>query len=206
MSNTPENAKNLSAEQRALLALRRMRTRLEALEREKSEPIALIGMSCRFPGKANTPESFWQLLKDGRDAVTRPPTKRWDIDAYFERDPALAGRVPTQWSGFLEDVEQFDAAFFGISPREADYMDPQQRFLLEVAWEALENAGQPIQQLAGSLTGVFVGMCNLDYDPTASFDPVNIDPYYSTGSTYSVAAGRIAYMFDFLGPCISVDT
>src|SRR5437660_5737401 len=206
MNNTPGHEKNLTAEQRALLALRRMRARVEALEHEKSEPIAIIGMGCRFPGKANTPESFWLLLKDGKDAIAQPATKRWDIDAYFERDPSLAGRIATQWSGFLEGVDQFDATFFGISPREAAYMDPQQRLLLEVAWEALENAGQPIQQLAGSLTGVFVGICNLDYNPIASFDPVSIDPYYSTGSAYSVAAGRLSYMFDFQGPCIAVDT
>src|SRR5215469_7336947 len=109
MSNTPENAKNLTAEQRALLALRRMRARLETLESARNEPIAIIGMSCRFPGKANTPESFWQSMEEGRDAITEPPTRRWDIDAYFERDPALAGRIPTQWSGFLEDIDQFDA-------------------------------------------------------------------------------------------------
>jgi len=203
MNNTPESA-SLSVEQRALLALRRMRARLDALEREKDEPIAIIGMGCRLPGGVHSPEDFWQLLCEGRDAIST--CTRWDIDRFYEQHPDLPGRIPTQRGGFIEQVDQFDAAFFGIAPREAALMDPQQRVLLEVAWEALERAGQDVQRLAGSQTGVFVGIWSLDYNPMPSFDPVSVDPYVSTGSARSIAAGRISYQFDFCGPSVSLDT
>jgi acyl transferase domain-containing protein len=126
------------------------------------EPIAIIGVGCRFPGAKN-PEAFWQLLCNGVDAITEVPADRWDIDALYDPNPGSSGKMNTRWGGFLEQVDQFDAQFFGIAPREAVYIDPQQRLLLEVAWEALENAGQVVEQLAHTSTGVFIGIGNYDY-------------------------------------------
>ena len=123
----------------------------------------MIGIGCRFPGGADDPDSFWRLMIDGRDAISEVPSGRWDIDAFYDPDPDAPGKMSTRWGGFLDGIEKFDPEFFGISPREAAGMDPQQRLLLEVSWEALENAGQNPDRLAGSQTGVFVGLCNSDY-------------------------------------------
>lgn len=205
--SSPQDPASLTAEQRALLALRRMRAKLDALEREKNEPIAIVGMGCRFPGGASSPEAFWQNLVQGRDAIGQPSSPRWEIQSFYDQDPDLPGHVATQWSGFLqEDAAAFDAAFFGLSPREVELMDPQQRLLLEVAWEALEHAGLPAERLAKSQSGVFIGICNLDYNPLPGSSPLDVDPYSSTGSAYSVAAGRLAYLLDLCGPALSVDT
>jgi len=125
-----------------------------------SEPIAIIGQACRFPAGANTPEAFWELLKNGCDAVSEIPGNRWDIDAFYDPAPNTPGKMYTRHGCFVQDLDLFDAHFFGISPREAMRMDPQQRLLLEVAWEALENAGLAVGDLCGSQTGVFVGMMN----------------------------------------------
>src|ERR1035438_5372031 len=132
----------------ALRALEKMQAKLDSVERARTEPIAIIGIGCRFPGGAHDPESFWQLLRDGVDAIREIPRDRWDIDALYDQDPAAPGKMYTRWCGLLDRVDQFDPEFFGISPREATGMDPQQRLLLEVAWEALECAGQPPERLA----------------------------------------------------------
>src|SRR5262249_39754494 len=150
----------LSPLQSAYLALEEMQSKLDALEQSRGEPIAITGIGCRFPGAANSPAEFWQLLHDGVDAVGGGPADRWDIDAYYDPDPTKPGKMCTRWGGFLQAVDMFDPQFFDISPREATLMDPQQRLLLEVAWEALEDAGQPPSRLAGSRTGVFVGLYN----------------------------------------------
>lgn len=121
---------------------------------QQREPIAIVGIGCRFPGGATSPTAFWNLLCAGTDATRDVPHDRWDIDTFFDPDPARPGKVRVHRGGFLEQIDQFDAPFFGISPREADCLDPQQRLLLEVAWEALEDAGIPPEQLAGSQTGV----------------------------------------------------
>src|SRR6185503_16351373 len=139
-----ERTPDLSVEQRALVALRRLRQKLDALEREKSDPIAIIGVGCRFPAGANSADSFWDLLEKGVDAVTEVPAERWDIDRFYDPDSQAPGKMSTRWGAFLSDVDQFDPYFFGISPREAAGMDPQQRLWLEVAWEALEDAGQTV--------------------------------------------------------------
>src|SRR5262245_37031366 len=123
-----------------------------------NEPIAIIGMGCRYPGGANNPRQFWELLKRGVDAISETPHDRFDIDEYYDPTPQTRGKVASREGGFLDQVDLFDAAFFGISPREANYTDPQQRLLLEVAWETLEDGGIVPSSLAGSLTGVFVGM------------------------------------------------
>ncbi len=168
------------------------------------EPIAIIGLSCRFP-QAPNPAAFWELLRNGVDAITEVPSDRWDADALHTSEPA-PGKVISRWGGFLEGVDLFDPHFFGISPREAARMDPQQRLLLEVSWEALENAFIPPQSLAGTRTGVFVGISSYDYSRLQFEDPEMIDAYAGTGNAHSIAANRLSYIFDLRGPSMAVDT
>ena len=127
------------------------------------EPIAIIGIGCRFPGGANSPEAFWKLLRDGVDAITEVPEDRWNLDNFYDPEGPKPGKIRTRWGGFVDKIDEFDADFFGISPREASSMDPQQRLLLEVAWEALEDGGQVPENIAGSKTGVFIGIYSSDY-------------------------------------------
>jgi acyl transferase domain-containing protein/acyl carrier protein len=169
------------------------------------EPIAIIGIGCRFPG-ADNPAAFWKLLLDGTDAITEVPTQRWDVPSLYDPDPTVPGKMSTRWGGFLKEVELFDPFFFGISPREATRMDPQQRLLLEVAWEALEDAGQVPETLAGTLTGVFVGISSSDYGQLQFSDPRLSDAYAGTGNALSISANRISYVFGFRGPSMAVDT
>jgi acyl transferase domain-containing protein len=151
-----------SSEQ-VLLALQKARTKLEAAERAATEPIAIVGMGCRFPGGASDPDSFWRVLRDGVDAVTRIPRDRWDADAYYDPRPGVPGKMITRDAALLAGVDGFDPQFFGISPREAVSLDPQHRLLLEVSWEALEHAGLAGDRLGASRTGVFVGIGQSDY-------------------------------------------
>jgi acyl transferase domain-containing protein/NADPH:quinone reductase-like Zn-dependent oxidoreductase len=187
---------------RAYLAIERLEARLRAAEQAQNEPIAVIGLGCRFPGGANDPESYWNLLREGRDAVREIPADRWDADAFFDPDPEVPGRMYTRHAGFLDRVDGFDAGFFGISPREATSLDPQQRLLLEVSWEALENAGVPADRLVRSRTGMFIGLMSVDYSRllTAS------DAYTATGNDFSFAAGRLSYALGLQGPCLTVAT
>jgi amino acid adenylation domain-containing protein/thioester reductase-like protein len=168
------------------------------------EPIAIIGLSCRFP-QAPNPQAFWELLRNGVDAVTEVPSDRWDVDAFHSENPD-PGKVTTRFGAFLDIVDLFDPAFFGISPREAARMDPQQRLLLEVSWEALENAFIPPQSLAGTRTGVFIGISSYDYSRLQFDDPEMIDAYAGTGNAHSIAANRLSYFFDLRGPSMAVDT
>jgi amino acid adenylation domain-containing protein/non-ribosomal peptide synthase protein (TIGR01720 family) len=170
----------------------------EPVGRREREPIAIIGLGCRFPGAAD-PESFWQLLQDGRDAITEAPTGRW-------QESSLHHSNATHWGGFLPQVDLFDPQFFGISPREGARMDPQQRLLLEVAWEALENAGKAPDKLAGSSTGIFVGISNNDYRQFQFADLDNLDAYAATGNAFSIAANRLSYFLDLKGPSVALDT
>jgi len=197
MKRESEIIDDLSTVKRALLAVEEMSARLEMAQRAQTEPIAICGIGCRFPGGANDPESFWQLLRDGRDAVTEVPHTRWDANTN-------GGSI--RWGAFVENVDQFDAAFFGISPREATHMDPQQRLVLEVAWEALEDAGQVVERLAGTSTGVFLGIYNNDYAWLQSDAPEDIDVYAATGGGQGIAANRLSYLLDLRGPSIAVDT
>ncbi|MUH01818.1 hypothetical protein F7734_60035, partial [Scytonema sp. UIC 10036] len=170
------------------------------------EPIAIIGISCRFPG-ADNPEAFWQLLRDGVDAITEIPSNRWDIRQFYDQDPEISGKMNSRCGGFLQQVDQFDPQFFGISPREAVSMDPQQRLLLEVAWEALEDAGQVQEQLSGSQTGVFVGISTNDYTLIQGEEYSQRPQGYDlTGNVLSIAAGRISYQFNLRGPSMAIDT
>ncbi len=169
------------------------------------EPIAIVGIGCRFPG-ADGPEEFWRLLSGGADATSDVPADRWDVDAFYNPDPSVPGTAVTRRGGFLGQVDQFDFQFFGISPRESAQMDPQQRLLLEVAWEALEDAGQVPDELAGSRTGVFVGISTNDYGFLRLGQPQLVDAYTGTGNALSIAANRLSYTFDFHGPSMSIDT
>ncbi|MFF0264306.1 amino acid adenylation domain-containing protein [Kribbella sp. NPDC004536] len=170
------------------------------------EPIAIVGIGCRLPGGANTPERFWRLLLDSTDTVGEIPQDRWDVDAFYHPDPDRAGKMYTRRGSFLDDVYMFDADFFKISPREAAWIDPQHRMLLELTWEALEDGWLAPGHLAGSDTGIFVGICSTDYRTVRRQDLNSIDAYTNTGAAISIAANRISHAFDFHGPSVAVDT
>ena len=206
MSDFLDRITKLSPKRLALLALE-LQTKLEALEGAGPEPIAIIGLGCRLPGGADSPAELWRLLQRSGDGIVEVPADRWDVDAIFDPDPDAPGKISTRFGGFLRDVTRFDAEFFGITPREAASMDPQQRLMLEVAWEALEDAGQAPDSLAGSATGVFVGVCNADYfQRIVRRDATTLDAYVATGGAHSVAAGRLAYLLGLQGPNLAVDT
>jgi phthiocerol/phenolphthiocerol synthesis type-I polyketide synthase D len=171
-----------------------------------AEPIAVIGIGCRLPGGVAGPEQYWELLDSGTDAVTVVPPDRWDAEAFYDPDPMAPGRMPTKWGAYLSDVAGFDADFFGISPREAVAMDPQQRVALEVAWEALENAGLRPDQLGETQTAVMLGVYYNEYQTAAGGNPETIDAYSATGNAHSVTVGRIAYLLGLRGPAVAVDT
>jgi len=193
--------------QDALKALGDAQAKLASTESAKKEPIAVVGMACRLPGGAETPEQFWDLLHKGRDAVTEVPAARWDIESVFDTDPDAPGKMYCRYGAFIGEVETFDAMFFGISPREANLMDPQQRLLMETTWEALENGGIAPDRLAGSQTGVFLGMSTNDYSEWVARKLGTAgNAYAGTGNTDSVAAGRLSYSLGLNGPCMCVDT
>ncbi|MEE8155552.1 MAG: SDR family NAD(P)-dependent oxidoreductase [Phycisphaerales bacterium] len=198
------------AEQLAGVSPERLRLLAMSLKKElddrvllENEPIAVTGMSCRFP-KAPNIDAFWQVLEAGVDAITEVPPDRFDVDDYFDPDPDAPGKMYVREGGFIENVFDFDPGFFGIAPREALSMDPQQRLLLEVSWEALEDAGEATSRLQGREVGVFVGHSTNDYI-RRSFGS-EIDAYGGTGSATSIAAGRISYTFGLTGPNLPVDT
>ncbi len=174
----------------------------------KHDPIAIIGIGCRFPGGAASPEQFWEYLCRGGNGITEIPPDRWQADAYYHPDSTVAGKISVKWGGFVEDIDRFDARFFNISPREAVRMDPQQRMLLETSYEALEDAGQDVHSLAGRDVGVFVGISAHDYGDLemGSSEHVHITGQTITGGANSIAANRISYVFDFRGPSWAVDT
>lgn len=171
-----------------------------------ADPIAITAMSCRFPGGATSPEKFWELLHSERDPIRPVPRERWDPDAHYNPDPAAVGKMYTRQAGFIEDASLFDPAAFGISPREAHQIDPQQRILLELTWEALDRAGEPRRLLAGSPTGVFIGNCGSDYALLQSAQLSTIDAYSGTGGRNSILANRISYLLNLTGPSLVVDT
>ncbi|HEY3060149.1 MAG TPA: SDR family NAD(P)-dependent oxidoreductase, partial [Chloroflexota bacterium] len=175
--------------------------------RETTDPIAIVGLACRFPG-ASHPAAFWDLLREGVDAIREVPPDRWNVHLYYDPDPTAAGKTYSRWGSFVDQVDRFDAQFFRIAPREVASMDPQQRLLLEVTWEALEYAGQSADNLVGSRAGVFVGISSNDYAQLAiqSQDLTQVDAYSGTGNTPSAAAGRLSYVFGLQGPSMSIDT
>ena len=196
----------LSPVKRALIEIRELRARVAQLESAAHEPVAIIGAGARLPGAVNDLASLWSLLSEGRSGITGIPPDRWDIDAWFDEDADAPGRMFTRHGGFIEHVDGFDAAFFGIAPREAETMDPQQRLLLETTWHALEDAGIAPDTLAGSRTGVFVGLANNDHGRALLADREHVDAYVSTGNAASVAGGRLSYVLGAVGPNITVDT
>ena len=173
---------------------------------ERVIPVAVIGMACRLPGGIDSPEQLWDALLRGEDLVTEIPADRWDVDDYYDPEPGVPGRSPCKWGAFLDDVAGFDSDFFGISEREATAMDPQHRLLLETSWEAIEHAGFTPETLAGSLTGVFVGLTINDYQLLAADTDAMEGPYGVTGANFSVASGRIAHALGLQGPAMTIDT
>ena len=196
----------LSPVKQALVELRELRARLAAVEDARREPIAVVGMGLRTPGNANDPATLWALLRDGVDAISETPAERWDNATLFDPDPDAPGKVSTRFGGFLRDVDRFDANFFGLSRREAESVDPQHRLLLEVTWEALEQAGIAPDRLAGTDAGFFLGIANSDYWRALYANPDTIDVYAGMGGALSVAAGRLAYVLGTHGPTMCVDT
>ncbi len=172
------------------------------------EDIAIIGMACRFPGGLNNIESFWKFLLEGRDAVVEVPSDRWNISRFYDPEPGVVGKSIAKWGGFVDGIDQFDPQFFGISPREAPYIDPQQRLLLETAWEAIENAGIVLDLENGTNIGVFTGISHTDYQNIqgSANDRAAISPHSPTGNAHSIAANRISYCLNLLGPSIAMDT
>jgi acyl transferase domain-containing protein/surfactin synthase thioesterase subunit len=193
--------------QRVTVELQRTRERLRELENPVDDPVAVVGMGCRFGGGVGSPEQLWDLLVEERDVITGFPTDRgWTEDQVYAPEPGVPGRSYVRHGAFIDGAADFDPAFFGISPREAQGMDPQQRIVLEVAWHALESAGIDPAGLRGSRTGVFLGLSNADYTVGVSEMPEDMLGQLSIGNAGSVTSGRLAYVFGFQGPVLTVDT
>lgn len=202
MKDASGSLTGLSAVKLALMA-KRVRAQTDAVRR--AEPIAVVGMGCRFPG-ANSPDEFWRILIDGVDAIREVPSDRWNADAFYDIDAATPGRANTKWGGFLDRIDGFDAGFFGVLPREAERMDPQHRFFLEVAVDALDDAGLARERLRGSRAGVFVASYHNDYTNLQYSDLESVDARTLTGTLHSVLANRLSYLLDLRGPSLSLDT
>ncbi|MCB9551725.1 MAG: hypothetical protein H6705_07540 [Myxococcales bacterium] len=170
--------------------------------------VAIVGMACRLPGGVRDPDALWRLLVEGREGIVEVPPDRWDVDAWYDPDPEAPGKMVTRRGGFIDGIDRFDAAFFGMAAAEARSVDPQQRMLLELTWEALERAGIPPSRLSGRRVGVFLGMAVTEYGQLElhAADPRGITPWSGQGAVLSMAAGRIAYVFGFEGPAMVVDT
>ena len=201
-------AQDLSPNKQALLKIRELKQQIAELQQQQSavsEPIAIVSMACRFPRRSNTPEKFWQSLIDQTDEVSEIPEDRWDLSAFHDDNPDIPGRMYARHGVFLDNLDQMDPEFFGISPREATWVDPQQRLLMEVGWEAMERAAW-VPESIGERTGVFVGWMHNDYQNEASDSFLNLNPYIATGAAGSFLCGRLAYYLGLKGPSVAVDT
>jgi len=198
---------DLTPLQRAALAIKELKAKLESSKMARNEPIAVVGTACRFPGASDV-EEFWKLLTESRDCISEVPAERWSLEQWFDANPTAAGKINTRYGGFIKDVDLFDAGFFGIPAREAALMDPGQRLLLELVWESLERSCIPAEQLKGSKTGFFVGMGQNDYGNMQIYgsNPEDISAYSGTGNGMCFASGRISYQFGFHGPALTSDT
>jgi acyl transferase domain-containing protein len=205
MKQEPRSIDYRSLLEDGLLQLEKMQSKLDALEYAQTEPIAIVGMGCRFPGGIDHPAALWRILRSGVDTITEVPKNRWDADAYYDPDPNAIGKMYTRYGSFVNEVDAFDASFFNISPREAISLDPQQRLLLEVSWHALEDSHQVPENLYESLAGVFIGICNNDYARRLSAAN-ELNAYFGTGNAYSTVAGRLSYFLGLTGPSLAVDT
>lgn len=192
---------------KALLSVKKQQIKLQKLEGAQKEPIAIVGIGCRFPGSVDSPTSFWEKLTSGFDAIGEVPPNRWSTQNHFHETPQTPGKMYSRFGAFLDSVDCFDPQFFRITPREALSMDPQQRILMEVAWEAIEDAGIDPTTLRGTRTGVFVGLTVVDYAQLLTEgDHSRMDTYFATGNVANMASGRLAYFFGFNGPSLSIDT
>ena len=179
---------------------------LRVMNKTPTTPIGIIGMACRLPGGIESPAQLWEALLRGDDLVTEIPPDRWDADEYYDPEPGVPGRSVSRWGAFCDDVGGFDSEFFGISEREATAIDPQHRLLLETSWEAMEHAGLTPATIADSLTGVFIGLTHFDYQLVAADSDAMQGPYGFTGSSFSMASGRISHALGVHGPAVTVDS
>lgn len=200
--------KQLNLIKRSLLAIEKLELQVKALKAARTTPVAVIGAACRFPGAANDPAAFWEILSDKKDAVIPLPDKRWDMEAFYDSCPNTPGKMYNDKGGFIYGVDEFDAGFFNISPVEAITMDPQQRLVLQTSWHALEDACIPPDSLKESQTGVFIGIGQNDYAYLLSRQPGPgcINPYFGSGNGHCFVAGRISYVLGLQGPSLAVDT
>jgi acyl transferase domain-containing protein len=207
-SSTPPTYEELVAHlKRAVAALDTTRMQLKASSKRSPDAIAIVGMACRFPGGGDDTQAYWQMLREGGNGIEEIPPQRWDVDTYYDPKPAEPGKMNSRFGGFIKNVDLFDAHFFGISPREALGLDPQQRILLEVCWEALEHAGISPMALKGSQTGVFTGVTTAEYiNLLRVHDDSIVDTSYLTNNTLNGLPARVASFFDLHGPCLAIDT